>query len=273
MKPIRLLPLAVIAVVAVVASAARLPETRGTRSEDPTFVDVAPIFYRNCASCHRPGGLGPFSLLDYDSAAPKLRKMKAMVSSGRMPPWQATGPRGVFRNDRRLTDQERDLIVRWLDSGAKPGDLKQQPPRPHYAAGWEIGTPDAIVTMPDDYVVPASGTIEYQYFEVPTGITEEKWVQAIEIMPGAREVVHHVLVYAKVPAPPPPATPPAARTPSRQTHRAGTRRILHRGSSARSSAAPRPGRMSWSSRRAPHCACAPGPCSPSRCTTPRTATR
>jgi hypothetical protein len=210
MKPIRLLPLAVIAVVAVVASAARLPETGGTRTEDPTFVDVAPIFYRSCASCHRPGGLGPFSLLDYDSAAPKLRKMKAMVSSGRMPPWQATGPRGVFRNDRRLTDQERDLIVRWLDSGAKPGDLKQQPPRPHYAAGWEIGTPDAIVTMPDDYVVPASGTIEYQYFEVPTGITEEKWVQAIEIMPGAREVVHHVLVYAKVPAPPPPATPAAA---------------------------------------------------------------
>ena len=206
-SPARIAPLVVIAIAAIVVSAAQRPG-EGAGSADPTYAeDVAPILYENCASCHRPGGLGPFSMLDYDSVKPNLRKMKPMVAAGRMPPWQATGPRGVFRNDRRLTDEEKAIIVRWLDTGAKPGDLAKQPPRPHFAEGWEIGTPDAIVQMPDAYTVPASGTIEYQYFEVPTGITEEKWVQAIEILPGSREVVHHVLVYAKVP-PAPRATPP-----------------------------------------------------------------
>jgi mono/diheme cytochrome c family protein len=210
MKLSHVLPLAIVAGGAVALSATLLPEAADAHTADPTFADVAPVFYKNCASCHRPGGLAPFSLLDYESAAPKLGKMRAMVSSGRMPPWQATGPRGVFKNDRRLTDDERALILRWLDTGAKPGDLTKLPPRPEYASTWEMGTPDAIVQMQEDFTVPASGTIEYQYFEVPTGITEEKWVRAIEIMPGSREVVHHVLVYAKVP-PAPGATPPAAR--------------------------------------------------------------
>src|SRR5215204_1847705 len=203
----------IVGVCAIVGSAALGSRTGSARSAEPTFAeDIAPIVYKNCTSCHRPDGLAPFSLLDYESAAPKMRKIKGMVASRRMPPWQAEGPRGVFRNDRRLTDEERDLIIRWVDAGAKPGDPKNLPPRPEYPSGWEIGTPDAIVQMPEPYTVPASGTIEYQYFEVPTGITEERWVQAIEIMPGSREVVHHVLVYAKVP-PAPGATPPAPRAP------------------------------------------------------------
>ncbi len=217
MRLSRVLPLS-IGVCAIGGAVALNPRAGSARSADPTFAeDIAPIVYRNCASCHRPGGLAPFSLLDYESAAPKVAKIKGMVRSGRMPPWQAAGPRGVFRNDRRLTDQERDMIVRWVDSGAKPGDAKNLPPRPQFAEGWEIGTPDAIVRMPEAFTVPASGTIEYQYFEVPTGITEEKWVQAIEIMPGSREVVHHVLVYAKVPPAPgaTPATPqPGAARPT-----------------------------------------------------------
>ena len=204
-------PLAV-GVAAIAASVALNPRAGSARSADPTFAeDIAPIVYKNCTSCHRPGGMAPFSLLDYESAAPKVAKIRGMVASGRMPPWQATGPRGVFRNDRRLTDQERDMIVRWVASGAKPGDPKNLPPRPQYPETWAIGTPDAIVQMPDAFTVPASGTIEYQYFEVPTGITEERWVQAIEILPGSREVVHHVLVYAKVPPPPGAEPAPASR--------------------------------------------------------------
>ncbi|HZI29822.1 MAG TPA: cytochrome c [Gemmatimonadaceae bacterium] len=212
MKPSLILPL--VGVCSIVVSAASLgPRAGSARTADPTFAeDVAPIVYRNCTSCHRPDGLAPFSLLDYESAAPKAGKIKSMVRSGQMPPWQAVGPRGVFRNDRRLTDEEKAIIIRWVDSGAKPGNLNQLPPRPIYSSGWEIGTPDAIVQMPDAFVVPASGTVEYQYFEVPTGITEDKWVQAIEIMPGSREVVHHVLVYARVPSPPG-ATPPTPASP------------------------------------------------------------
>src|SRR5207244_7576898 len=144
-----------------------------------------------------------------DSAKGHVDEMRDMVATGQMPPWHAEGPHGVFRNDRRLSEADKQTILRWIDAGAKAGDLKTLPPRPEYPSRWAMGTPDAIVAMPDDFVVPASGTIEYQYFEVPTNLTEDKWVQAIEIMPGAREAVHHVLVYATVPPPPraAPATP------------------------------------------------------------------
>jgi mono/diheme cytochrome c family protein len=201
---------AAFAIVAV--SAARVPEHH---SADPTFAeDVAPIFFKNCATCHRPGGIGPFSVLDYDSVTPKLGKMKGMVRSGRMPPWQAAGPRGVFRNDRRLTEAEKDVIVRWLESGAKPGDMTKLPAKPQFTDGWEIGAPDLVVSMPEEFTVPASGEVEYMYFEAPTNLTEEKWVQAIEIMPGARDVVHHVLIYARAPAPSAPQQAGGAPSPS-----------------------------------------------------------
>src|SRR5215216_5910091 len=129
----------IVGVCAIVGSAALGSRTGDARTADPTFAeDIAPIVYGNCTSCHRPDGIAPFSLLDYESAAPKVAKIKGMVSSGRMPPWQATGPRGVFRNDRRLTDQERDLIVRWVSTGAKRGDPSKLPPRPQYPEQWEI---------------------------------------------------------------------------------------------------------------------------------------
>ena len=186
------------------------PDDIAARTAEPTFAeDIAPIFYKNCTSCHHSGGLAPFSLVEYDSAAAYLTEMRDAITDRVMPPWQADGPPGVFRNDRRLPDSDRDKILQWIATGAKTGDLKKLPPKPQYPSSWEIGTPDLIVKMQEDFVVPASGTIEYQYFEIPTNVTEEKWVQAIEILPGAREVVHHVLVYAKVP-PPPSAAPSGA---------------------------------------------------------------
>ena len=191
----------------------------------PTFSeDVAPILYRNCTSCHRPEGLGPFSLLEYDSAREKVNKMRKAVATGYMPPWHAEGPHGTFLNDRRLSNEEKETIARWIDGGAPEGDPKSLPPKPVYPTNWELGTPDAVVSMPEEFPVPASGTVEYQYFEVPTNFTEDKWVQAIEIRPGAREVVHHVLVFARTPAPPAvassatlpatPATRPAGPPPT-----------------------------------------------------------
>jgi hypothetical protein len=206
--------LATVATVSVIVSGivvARQPQPLAARSAEPTFAeDVAPILYANCTTCHHPGGLGPFSLLDYEGAKAKTDEMHDAVEARYMPPWHAEGPHGVFRNDRRLADADRQTILRWIESGAKPGDLSKAPPKPEYPAAWSMGTPDAVVTMPAEFTVPASGTVEYQYFEIPTNFTEEKWVQAIEIMPGAREVVHHVLVYAKAP-PPANAAPPAPR--------------------------------------------------------------
>ncbi len=189
----------------------RSGDTLSAQDAAPVFTkDVAPILYKNCTTCHRPGGLGPFSLMDYDSAKKNIGDIKDAVASRYMPPWHAEGPHGVFRNDRRLSEEDRQTILRWIEAGAKKGDEKELPAKPAYPTSWELGTPDAIVSMPEDFTVPASGTVEYQYFEIPTNFTEDKWVQAIEFMPGAREVVHHVLVYAKVPTPPATAAPPAA---------------------------------------------------------------
>ena len=190
--------------------------TLAPRSADPTFAeDVAPILYKNCTTCHHPGGIGPFSLIEYDSAKANAKEIREMVSTGQMPPWHATGAHGVFRNDRRLSEADKATIVRWIDAGAKSGNLRNLPPRPQYATKWEMGTPDLVVSMPETFTVPSSGKVEYQYFEVPLNITEEKWVQAVEIQPGARDVVHHVIVYARVPVPADTATvrPPAAPRP------------------------------------------------------------
>ena len=192
--------LGLVAVTALAVFVARRGESLGAQDAAPTYSkDVAPILYKNCTTCHRPGGLGPFSLLNYDTAKKNVDDIRDAVKTGLMPPWHAEGPHGTFLNDRRLSDIEKQTILRWIDAGAKKGNLSALPPAPVYPTSWEIGEPDAIVKMPDDFTVPAKGTVEYQYFEIPTNFTEDKWVQAIEFMPGAREVVHHVLVYAKVP--------------------------------------------------------------------------
>jgi hypothetical protein len=174
----------------------------------PTFSkDVAPILYKNCVSCHQPGNIAPMSLLTYDQARPFARSIKAKVVAGTMPPWHAEAPVGTFSNDRRLTDAEKDLITRWVDGGAPQGDAKDMPKPPRAVDGWEIGKPDVVFTMTKPFDVPASGEVDYQYIEIPTNFTEDKWVSAIELKPGALSVVHHILAYARDPNASAPPTP------------------------------------------------------------------
>jgi copper type II ascorbate-dependent monooxygenase-like protein len=161
----------------------------------PTFAkDVAPILYKNCVGCHRPGEIAPMSLLTYKDARPWAKAIRDEVSEGNMPPWHADAPKGTFHNERLLTDAEKDTLVRWANGGARQGDPKDLPPVPALVEGWQIGKPDVVFEMAEDYKVPAEGTIQYEYFYIPTNFTEPKYVQAIEIRPGNREVVHHVLV-------------------------------------------------------------------------------
>ena len=135
-----------------------------------------------------------------------------------MPPWHADPATGEFDNDRRLTRRgERDAIAQWVAAGAPEGDPGDLPAPPRYADGWTIGQPDAVLTMQEDYPIPASGTVAYQYFEVPTNFTEDKWIQAFEVRPGNRTVVHHVIVYSRPPA-------PAHRRPRRRDRRTPARR-------------------------------------------------
>jgi hypothetical protein len=194
----------------------------------PTFTrNVAPILFKNCVECHRPGEIAPMALRSYAEARPYARAIAAKVKSGEMPPWHADAPPGTFSNDRRLTDAEKDTLIRWAENGAPQGDAHDLPALPEFTEGWTIGQPDAIVKMPSAYSVPGNGTIEYQYFEAPSNFSEDKWVQALEIRPGARKVVHHVLVYAREPGqqaptpawsqivPPPPPARNRASAPRR----------------------------------------------------------
>jgi hypothetical protein len=203
----------------------------------PTFSrDVAPIVYEQCATCHRPGEVAPMSLLTYADARPWAAAIGRRVADGSMPPWHADAPAGTFDNERRLTTAQKDVIARWVAAGAPQGDSKDLPAAPARADGWRIGTPDAIFEMTDAYAVPAKGTIEYEYFYIPTGISTEKWLQAIEIRPGSPAVVHHVLVYYIAPDGPAPAilrpNRDHSRLPPRQTgakppqRRPGARQLI-----------------------------------------------
>jgi len=183
------------------------PEQNTKASAIPTFSkDVAPILYKNCTSCHRPGEIAPMSLLTYEDARPHAKGIRDEVSKGQMPPWHADAPEGTFLNERRLTEAEKETLYRWAANGAPKGDAKDLPPLPRYEEGWSIGKPDVVLEMQEDYKVPADGTIEYEYFYIPTGFTDAKFVQAIEVRPGNRSVVHHVLVNYK-------AKPDMQRTP------------------------------------------------------------
>ena len=166
----------------------------------PTFSrDVAPIMFNKCASCHRPGEVAPMSLLSYSDARPWAGAIRQNVSTRAMPPWHADPAHGTFRNDLRLSDREIDTIVRWVDGGAREGDRAALPPLPKFPEGWQIGTPDAVFQMTQEFEIPTSGEIPYQYFEVPTNFTEDRWMQAGEVRAGDRAHVHHIIVYVREP--------------------------------------------------------------------------
>jgi hypothetical protein len=178
---------------------------------------VAPIFYKNCTACHRPGEIAPMSLLTYRATRPYVRSIAAHVTRGTMPPWHADPAHGEFANDRRLSAADKETILKWASAGAPEGNPADLPPEPTYPDGWAIGKPDAVFAMTESYPVPASGTVEYKYFQIPTNFTEDKWIQGYEVKPGTPGVVHHVIVFARPPrrAAPQPAADAAPR-PQRQ---------------------------------------------------------
>jgi len=166
----------------------------------PTFSkDIAPILQSHCQSCHRPGEAAPFSLLTYEQARPWASTMKRAVKQKIMPPWYADPAFGHFSNDRSLSEKEINAIVAWANAGAPEGDPVEVPPPPKFVEGWGIPKPDAVFELPHPYSVPASGMVEYQYVIIPTGFTEDKWVQAAEARPTDRSVVHHIIAFVREP--------------------------------------------------------------------------
>lgn len=156
---------------------------------------IAPIVYRNCSSCHRPGEAAPFSLLSYQDVVKRARLIAMVTQSRFMPPWKADASY-AFKDDRRLKDADIALIQEWVKEGMPEGNAADAPPPPKFSSGWMLGQPDLIVEMPAAYHVPADGPDIYRNIALPLGLTEDKWITAIEMKPSARSVVHHVLYFA-----------------------------------------------------------------------------
>src|SRR5262249_45581492 len=163
--------------------------------------DVAPIFFAECAQCHRPNDLAPMSLLTYKDARPWARSIREKVVKREMPPWHADPHYGQFSNDRRLTEKQVNTIVAWVDQGAKEGDPRDLPAAPDFAEGWHIGKPDVVLTMSSDFNFAAEGPDEYRYFKKPTNFKENVWVQAGESKTGNRKIGHHIIAFIVNPPP------------------------------------------------------------------------
>lgn len=210
---IALIGLTVVTLIALPAS-----QATGKKSSAKTVTfnkDVAPIFFKHCAECHRPGEAAPFSALSYKDARPWAKSIRENVVNREMPPWHADPHVGQWANDRRLKQSEIEAIVAWVDGGAKEGNPKDLPPAPQFIEGWSIGKPDVIIEMPEEFTLEASGPDEYQYFDVPTNFTEDKYVQMAEARPGNRKVVHHVIAFVV-----PPGSPSLAKVPKEQRDKA-----------------------------------------------------
>ncbi len=169
----------------------------GADATTPTFnKDIAPILYRNCATCHRPGEVAPFSLLTYSDAAKKAGLLAIVTQKRVMPPWKAEPGYGSFANERRLTEQQIALIGDWAKAGAPEGAVKDKPKVPSFPNGWEGGTPDKVLTMSHKFEVAADGPDQYRCFVLPIDTAQDVYVSGLEFRPGNRRVVHHALVYA-----------------------------------------------------------------------------
>ena len=175
------------------------PTVTTTSENNVTFTkDVAPIFYKNCTGCHRPGEIAPMSLLTYNEARPWAKSIREKVANREMPPWHADPKYGEWRNDRRISQEAINTILAWVNSGAKEGDPKDLPPMPEYTHGWKIGKPDQTFSAPEQSV-PADGVVDYQYLTVPTNFKEDRWITSAEIRSSAHAVVHHVIVFVQEP--------------------------------------------------------------------------
>ncbi|HVS63954.1 MAG TPA: cytochrome c [Thermoanaerobaculia bacterium] len=161
----------------------------------PTFTqDVAAILHENCASCHSPGQVAPMSLRTYEEARPWAKSILRAVQEREMPPWDADPGFGPFANDRSLTDQEVETIVRWAGAGAPRGEGEAPDPPPLQEGEWTLGEPDWVLEF-DPFEVAADGADQFLQTTVETGFDTDRWISAIEVLPGDRQVVHHFLLW------------------------------------------------------------------------------
>lgn len=159
--------------------------------------DVLPVFQAKCQECHRAGEIGPMPLTSYKEARPWAAAIAESVRLRKMPPWFADPHFGKFGNDRSLSEAQISTLTTWAISGAPEGKQKDAPPPRMFPAGWNIPTPDLVLQAPTAMQIPASGQVDYQYLVLPTGFTEDRWVQMAETRPSDHAVVHHLVVFIR----------------------------------------------------------------------------
>jgi tetratricopeptide (TPR) repeat protein/mono/diheme cytochrome c family protein len=188
-----------LAIAGIAATLSARPPQTSTQSAAPTTAgqqvtynrDIAPIMFRSCAACHRPGEAAPFSLLTYPDAKKHARQIADVTRSRAMPPWLPEPQTLKFADELRLTNEEIDLIERWVEQGAVEGNPADLPPQPRLVEGWRLGKPDLILTADKPLILPPQGTDTYWNFIFHVPIQETRWVKAVEIRPGDKRYVHH----------------------------------------------------------------------------------
>jgi len=171
-----------------------------TKSESITYADqVSRILQTRCVSCHRPGEIGPMDLGNFEDVSAWADMIVEVIDEGRMPPWHASETYGSFENDRRMPASEIETIKNWALAGGTRGDASKEPAPIKYVEGWQLErAPDLVVPMTEKpYNVPAHGEVQYQYFVADPKLAEDTWVNGMEIVPGNRAIVHHILVFVR----------------------------------------------------------------------------
>ncbi len=171
--------------------------TLGQENQVTFSRDIAPLLQERCVECHRDGGGAPFSLVTYRDASRRARTILRVVEDRYMPPWHAIGGDLPLEGDRRLEPEEIELFRTWVDGDKPEGDPNDLPPPREFAEGWFLGEPDLVIEMEEAYELPADGPDIYRNFVIPTGLTEKKYLRAVEFRPGTPEVVHHALLYVE----------------------------------------------------------------------------
>jgi tetratricopeptide (TPR) repeat protein/mono/diheme cytochrome c family protein len=170
------------------------PQSTEPQSQVTFNHDIAPILYRTCARCHRPGEAGPFSLLTYADAKLHERQIAAVTKTRFMPPWLPEDGDLKFADELRLSEDEIARIQAWVEQGALEGNPKDLPAKPTFVEGWQLGKPDVVVKAAKAYALPASGSDNYWNFVFRAPVDRTRWLKAMEIRPGDKRLVHHANV-------------------------------------------------------------------------------
>jgi len=151
--------------------------------------DIAPIIYNNCTSCHRPGEIGPMPLTNFEEVSSWSGMIEYVTAIKYMPPWKPNKEYSNFVGERGLTDSEIELIADWVAAGSPQGDPALEPPLPDFPDGSQLGTPDLILEMEEEYFIEGNNQDDYRVFVIPTGLTEDKEIAAVEFRPGNTNIL------------------------------------------------------------------------------------